>query len=25
VPAGNVHTDTITTINFGYAFGRKPT
>src|SRR5581483_5439757 len=25
VPAGNVHTDTITTINFGYAFGKKPT
>ena len=24
VPAGNVHTDTITTINFGYSFGKKP-
>ncbi len=24
VPAGSVHTDTITTINFGYTFGKKP-
>jgi putative salt-induced outer membrane protein len=25
VPPGNVRTDTITTINFGYTFGKKPT
>ncbi|MDR3416667.1 MAG: DUF481 domain-containing protein [Nevskia sp.] len=25
VPAGNVHTDTVTTVNFGYTFGKKPT
>lgn len=25
VPPGNVHTDTMTTINFGYTFGKKPT
>jgi putative salt-induced outer membrane protein len=24
VPEGNVHTDTITTVNFGYTFGKKP-
>jgi putative salt-induced outer membrane protein len=24
VPAGSVHTDTITTVNFGYTFGKKP-
>jgi putative salt-induced outer membrane protein YdiY len=24
VPAGTVHTDTITSINFGYTFGKKP-
>jgi len=24
VPDGSVHTDTITTINFGYTFGKKP-
>jgi putative salt-induced outer membrane protein len=24
VPAGNVHTDTTTTVNFGYTFGKKP-
>jgi len=24
VPAGTVHTDTITTVNFGYSFGKKP-
>lgn len=24
VPSGSVHTDTITTVNFGYSFGKKP-
>ena len=24
VPDGSVHTDTITTVNFGYSFGKKP-
>jgi putative salt-induced outer membrane protein len=24
VPEGSVHTDTITTVNFGYTFGKKP-
>ncbi len=24
VPSGSVHTDTITTVNFGYTFGKKP-